>query len=265
MDENMKILLGFVTGAVISGGITYICTKKHYEKILAEELEEMREWAYSSKPEFHDDAEVNPMDEEEMDREGYEKVRAPYDKSPFTKPDLSTFLHQQKKSWKDNYDEKEPEEVEEEYYDDLTNLENGTRVYEDEPVKSDEWEMDWENEETQYEEEDEDPNPEGDPYLVSRQEFVEETGFDKDQLTYYAEDDTLIDSDGDVITDVDNLVGYDNLETMKEADLVYVRNERLMMCYEIEILQRSYAEDVLGMKPEPKTRKNKRRNEEDEE
>lgn len=264
MKTEIKILLGFITGAAIGGGITYICTKKHYEKILTEELEEMREWAYSSKPEFHDDAEVNPVDEEELDREGYEEIRAPYDKSPFTKPDLSTFLHQQKKSWKDNYDEKEPEEVEEEYFDDY--LSEQEEKDEEETVESDEREMDWENEETQYEEIGiPDPNPEGDPYLISRQEFVEETGFDKDQLTYYAEDDTLIDSDGDVLTEVDGMVGYDNLDTMKEADLIYVRNERLMMCYEIEVLQRSYAEDVLGMKPERKTRKSKRRSEEDEE
>lgn len=89
------------------------------------------------------------------------------------------------------------------------------------------------------------------PHVISPEEFgeLEDQGFETISLTYYA-DQVLADDDDRVITNVDDIVGYDSLTHFGEYedDSVFVRNERLKCDYEILLDQRTYA-DVLREQP----------------
>lgn len=72
------------------------------------------------------------------------------------------------------------------------------------------------------------------PYVITPDEFSEFDDYETVSLTYYS-DKVLTDEYDNVIDDVDNIVGYDSLETFGqyEDDSVFVRNDRLMTDYEI--------------------------------
>ncbi len=85
---------------------------------------------------------------------------------------------------------------------------------------------------------DEDDEIMEDPYLITEVEFDEgKDEYDKISLTYYDGDDILIDEDGDVITDPDEIIGEDALISFgtgsSDKNMVYVRNEKLQCDYEI--------------------------------
>lgn len=72
------------------------------------------------------------------------------------------------------------------------------------------------------------------PYVISPEEFDENDDYDTVSLTYYS-DGVLADEQGNIIEDVDSLVGKDSLNHFGEYedDSVFVRNDRLMTDYEI--------------------------------
>lgn len=74
------------------------------------------------------------------------------------------------------------------------------------------------------------------PYVISPDEYGDKYGADNCYiLTYYA-DGVLEDEDGELIDDVDEIVGRESLETFGEyeEDMVYVRNDVRRADYEIE-------------------------------
>ena len=73
--------------------------------------------------------------------------------------------------------------------------------------------------------------------------------YEQISLTYYS-DGILTDDDDVPITDVDEVVGSESLETFGEYedDSVFVRNDKLKCDYEILIDQRKYS-DVVNRKP----------------
>lgn len=89
------------------------------------------------------------------------------------------------------------------------------------------------------------------PYVISLEEH-NENAFEHEQntLTYYAEDDMVLDERDQPIEDVEALIGSENLKLFGHgsgsADTVYVRNEPKEM--DLEILRRegSYAEHIFG-------------------
>lgn len=86
------------------------------------------------------------------------------------------------------------------------------------------------------------------PYVISPDEFGE-IGYDTKSLTYY-NDKILTDEDGDIIDDVDDIVGKDSLDTFGdyEDDSVFVRDDRRKVDYEILADPRNYA-DVFKTNP----------------
>lgn len=84
------------------------------------------------------------------------------------------------------------------------------------------------------------------PYVIDSQEYMEST-YEAKTLLYFT-DKTLADEDYNVIHDVENEVGYDNLTKFGEydSDCVYVRNERLGIDYEILLDQRIFASVVIN-------------------
>lgn len=86
------------------------------------------------------------------------------------------------------------------------------------------------------------------PYVISPDEFGE-IGYDTKSLTYY-NDKVLTDEDGDIIDDVDDIVGKDSLDTFGdyEDDSVFVRDDRRKVDYEILADPRNYS-DVFKTNP----------------
>jgi len=91
------------------------------------------------------------------------------------------------------------------------------------------------------------------PYLLRKDEFLDnESGLEQTTLTYFKGDDILCDEADNIVEDVDRVVGKANLdrfgELSEDDNVVYVRNEKLRVEYEIMLDQREYAEVVAGLK-----------------
>ena len=79
------------------------------------------------------------------------------------------------------------------------------------------------------------------PYVISPEECGVLDDYEVVSLTYYA-DQVLADENGDLIDDVDVVVGSDSLTRFGEYedDSVFVRNDKLKCDYEILLDQRKY-------------------------
>lgn len=89
------------------------------------------------------------------------------------------------------------------------------------------------------------------PYVISRDEFnAAEPGYNQLSVTYFAEDDVLIDDKEEVIPDLDNTVGIDNLNRFGHGSgdnrIVYIRNDHLEADFEVVRSEGSYNKEVLG-------------------
>lgn len=90
------------------------------------------------------------------------------------------------------------------------------------------------------------------PYIITHDEFYgAEKDYDTHTLTYYVLDDTLTDEHDKPLEQTDKLVGDDHLlrfgSGSKDRNIVFVRNDRLGIDYEIIRSKGSYLEEVLGM------------------
>lgn len=87
------------------------------------------------------------------------------------------------------------------------------------------------------------------PYVISPYDFGEIDEYSQIELTYYA-DGTLEDDEGNIITDIDELIGPDALNTFGEYedDAVFVRNEYLRTDFQILKDYRRY-EDARRIGP----------------
>lgn len=72
------------------------------------------------------------------------------------------------------------------------------------------------------------------PYLITVDEYAELDDYEVNSLYYY-EDNVLTDELGNVIDDVDDTVGADNLKKFDDmsVDSIYIRNDARMSDYEI--------------------------------
>ena len=94
------------------------------------------------------------------------------------------------------------------------------------------------------------------PYVINFDEFNEgQDTFDKTNLTYYQEDDTLVDERDQPIDNVEYIVGDDNLTKFghgsNDHNVVYVRNEKIGTDFEIIRSKGSYQHEVLGLNDAP--------------
>jgi hypothetical protein len=97
-----------------------------------------------------------------------------------------------------------------------------------------------------------DRNPEF-PYVITEAEYrIDRPEFEKDSLTYYAGDDTLAEENGNYIPDKNGTAGNQNLREffgMGSGDdrLLYIRNERVMADFEINLNDGKYTKEVLDV------------------
>ena len=90
------------------------------------------------------------------------------------------------------------------------------------------------------------------PFIIHHDEFFEnEHDFEQESLTYYENDLMLIASNDDVVENVPSVVGEDNLTRFgygsNDNNIVYIRNERLEVDFEVIRSFTSYNKDVLGL------------------
>lgn len=80
------------------------------------------------------------------------------------------------------------------------------------------------------------------PYVISPDEF-DENGYETISLTYYP-DGILVDDMGEIVDDVDDVVGTDSLNHFGEYedDSVFVRNDERKVDYEILLAPRNYSD-----------------------
>lgn len=91
------------------------------------------------------------------------------------------------------------------------------------------------------------------PYVIHQDEFKQgESGYDQTTYTWYAVDEVMVEEGSkDPLTDVDFSVGLENLNKFghgtDDVDVVFVRNDKLELEYEICRLHTSYEEEVVGL------------------
>lgn len=99
----------------------------------------------------------------------------------------------------------------------------------------------------------------GDIFVISVQEHNEnELEYQQVTLTWYEGDSVLTDEREDIIEDYTNIIDEHALgkfgEVSEDENTVHVRNNILMVDYEIVRSRGTYQQEVLGMEPEDKTR-----------
>jgi hypothetical protein len=102
------------------------------------------------------------------------------------------------------------------------------------------------------------------PYVITLKEFMENANDDTEmQLTYFSEDDTLVDENDDRIDDIEGTVGEANLkrfgEVSEDRHVVHVRHEAKGLIFEIARTLGSYSKEVLGIDDDPTPVRNGRR------
>ena len=89
------------------------------------------------------------------------------------------------------------------------------------------------------------------PYVIHQDEFNENQGeYSHVTYTYYAGDNVLVDEDEKPLIDGDLIVGPDNLKFghgTDDIDVVFVRNDKLLLEMEICRHSGSYEEEVMGL------------------
>lgn len=95
------------------------------------------------------------------------------------------------------------------------------------------------------------------PYVITEAEFREDRkDLEKVTLRYFAEDDTLCESDGTFIPDQNGTAGDINLHNYfglasGDDNILHIRNERVMCDFEITRDLGSYQKEVLGFDVDP--------------
>jgi hypothetical protein len=98
------------------------------------------------------------------------------------------------------------------------------------------------------------------PYVIHVDER-HKSGYTETTMTYFVGDDVLCDERDNVVPEPDDIVGVQNLDRFGhgsgDPNVVYIRNDTLGVDVEVVRSERTYAEDVHGMKhsDEPRERR----------
>jgi len=93
------------------------------------------------------------------------------------------------------------------------------------------------------------------PFIMHFEEFQQSECSHQLTITYFEGDDVLVDESDEVITKKDEVVGMDNLGKFghgsNDPNVVYIRNPKLDVEYEVLLHKGHYAIEILGLNPEP--------------
>lgn len=103
----------------------------------------------------------------------------------------------------------------------------------------------------------------GQPYVITDAEYFQnESGYEQVTLTYYAGDNVLADDRDQMVENVSRVVGDENLNRFghgsNDSRVVYVRNDKMNVDYEILLHDGDYAVVVHGYMPDEPRRKPRR-------
>lgn len=92
------------------------------------------------------------------------------------------------------------------------------------------------------------------PFVIDREEWDgSPEGTDQSSLIYYEVDEVLADEDGSAISNINEVIGFDSLDSFGQGshdpNIVYVRNPKTKVDYEVFRNKGSYAEEVHGIRP----------------
>ena len=216
MNNKVVGAVLFATGAVIGSVATWFAVKTKYEKIAQEEID-------SVKVEF-DQLVKNRKKEMEI----YHKIMDAKKNEETEEDDDS------------DEDDSEHEQTMIDYYN-LTRNYSGSCDEDDESDKNGEEGVERGEDEVSYI---------NGPYVISPEEFNDRTDFSAQPLDYYA-DGVLADGWG-VKMDIEETIGEESLNHFGEYDddVIYVRNERTEIDYEVTKDPRTY-EERIGSNPYP--------------
>lgn len=93
----------------------------------------------------------------------------------------------------------------------------------------------------------------GEPHVISHDEFMENPDdWSTNNLTYFNGDDTLVDDQEVPIDDIEEVVGSENLSKFgqgsRDRNVVYVRNPKSEVLFEITFHAGEYSKEVAGFK-----------------
>jgi hypothetical protein len=93
------------------------------------------------------------------------------------------------------------------------------------------------------------------PFIMHFEEYQQSECSHQVTITYFEGDDVLVDESDEVISKKDEVVGMENLNKFGhgsfDPNVVYVRNPKLDIEYEILRHQGHYATEILGLNEEP--------------
>lgn len=236
-----------VGGALVGAGVTTLVLKKHYENLASEEIAEIKEYYRNRDVEYaskEKDLKKHNLDLLDIVTEVSEKGNPQFSKEDRDFNDR--LIDESEYSTQSDYTDEEVEA-----------LKDVARDLDSNPNISDR--------EIMAEERDPDI-----PYLITLDDY-NESDLDPVSVTYYEKDNTLVDEREKLVDDVESTVGSQHLRMFghgsEDEDIVYVRNERLAVDFEITRDYRSYWTDVLGAEqmerklirePKPRPRKMRR-------
>lgn len=238
MKIDLKVVVGFISGALISGGTTFLIMRSRYEKIIDEEVAAVKKVYDRDFKALNGIAKYNK-----------EKAEEANDEVEYQKERVKIYRDAIKRYG--GVDVKDPDE------------DNGAWLSEMEhPVDSDEDDGSEESEEAVEEGDDEEMvdgeqmseelnerDLNADPYEINMDSFVNEyASFDKVTITYYSGDDTFANENEEIMDDYKDVLGEEFVEGLKDStnldpnNVRYIRNERLAIDYEVLISLEEYQE-----------------------
>lgn len=217
MNKKLFGAIMFAVGAVIGSAVTYKVVKTKYEQIAQEEIDSVKEeytdLMVKMKQHLKEKATYEgPQDSDEAAAEEEDDEYYPDDDER-------------------DFTEREAQQIE--YYK-LTSKYRGGHADDAEDDENDE----------------EVPYING-PYVITPEDFsCSPPGFNAQTLDYFS--DGVLADDWGVKVDVDETIGEDNLDRFGEYvdDILYIRNERTEIDYEVTKDPRTY-DEVVRMNPNP--------------
>jgi hypothetical protein len=247
----------FLVGAGVGGSLAYVFTKRRlelkYRKIADDEIAEMREHYQAKTRALENNAQKNDL-ESIVAEKGYS---SPSEGPPMAvQPPESVVIEEEDDSSVDEDNIPSPDVEEESPIRSTFNpteadrrefQEQMEKLKEPSPPYEDKWD---------YHEELKTRSPDI-PYVIHIDESNEMEGYQQVTLTYYDSDDVLCNERDEIVdhgAERDRLVGERNLNLFGhgsgQPDVVYIRNDRLEIVFEVCRSEGSFSEEVHGIRHE---------------